>query len=96
MGFLPLLVFFRFGIGLGCSVLTKGLGFRTGGLGLGLNCFFWALFQAVEGASNFVIPNASQNELVSLRDCARSFSYLDWILISLQKLRPSVMIIPKS
>ena len=96
MGFLPLLVFFHFGIGLGCSVLMKGLGFRTVGLGLGLNCFLWALFRAVEGASNFVILNASQNVPISSRDCARSFPYLDWILISLQRLRPSVLIIPKS
>ena len=86
MGFLPLLVFFCFGIGLGCSVLTKGLGFRTAGLGLGLNCFFWAHFRAVEGASNFVIPNASQNVPISLRHCAHSFPHLDWILISLQRL----------
>ena len=50
----------------------------------------------MEGASILVIPNASEKVPISLRDCACSNPFLDWILISLQRFNPSDLMIPKS
>ena len=76
--------------------MTNDFGCLGGTLGLRLDCLIWAFLRAVEGASIFVIPNASQNVPISHRDWARSLPYLDWIFISLPRERPSVLTIPKS
>ena len=86
---------FLLGVGLNCSFLIKGLGCLGGRLNLGWALFFWIRLRAVDGASIFVMPNASQKVPISSRNCAFSDPYLDWIFISLQRFNPSVLMIPK-
>jgi len=71
-------------------------GWNLRNLRFGFGLLLLGLFTGCRRSLNLVISNASQNVPISLRDWARSLPYLDWIFISLQREKPSVLTIPKS
>ena len=93
MVFFFLLGCFFFGAGLDCSFLMSGLGCLGCLLNLG-----WAFFplDSLPGCGwSFYFCN-DKCFTISLRYCDLFDPYLDWILISLQRLNFSVLTIPKS